>query len=158
MKKYIALLFCLGLSLALSACGISSAGEKTGTEGSPDTHLHQLSEKDNTTVHDAIGYCGNTVTTVTYRNGADGEARKVSFQSEDSVELTDLLRYLDYSGDICKCLPEYQVDTEFGVNYGVSLTEGYARYNGGQAELTKDQVKRIQEILDRHAGQTDNES
>ena len=57
----------------------------------------------------------------------DSESRKVSFWYDDSVALTDLLLYLDYSGEVCTCLPEYSVDTEFGAGYGVSLTGGFAR-------------------------------
>ena len=157
MKRYITLLLCLLLALAFSACGVSSGKANTGLADSSDDHIHQLSGADNTVAHEAIGYCGNTITTVSRRNWTDGDSWKTSFQGEDSIALTDLLRYLDYSGDICKCLPEYQVDTEFGMNYGISLAEGYARYNSGQAELTEEQVKRVREILDRHAGQTDKE-
>ncbi len=67
----------------------------------------------------------------------------------DSVMITDLLRYLDYSSDICKCLPEYIVDTEFGKGYGISLTEGYARYEGKQVSLTDGQIKTVTEIFER---------
>ena len=80
-----------------------------------------------------------------------GEPWEASFAGSDSVALTDLLRYLDYSGDICRCLPEYNVDTEFGKGYGINLTEGYARYDGGQTPLTEEQIEQIGEIIARQA-------
>lgn len=158
------------LVLALSACGISSGEAEPGSTAaakepdcvdlpSPDVpatpdgqaeedgHSHPLSVGDNVLEHEAVGYCGNTVTTISREGQEDGVS--VSFWGNDSVELTDLLRYLDYSGGVCRCLPEYTVDTEFGAGYGISLTGGYVRYNGGQAPLTAGQVELIQGIFDR---------
>ena len=102
--------------------------------------VHRPFQGDNVTEHEAAGYCGNTVTTVSREGRGGGEA---------SSALTDLLLYLDYSGNVCRCLPEYSVDTEFGTGYGVNLTEGYARFGGGQADLTEEQVEQIREILER---------
>ena len=65
------------------------------------------------------------------------------------MALTDLLLYLNYGGDVCRCLPEYSVDTEFGTGYGVNLTAGYVRHDGGQADLTEEQTELIREILER---------
>ena len=79
--------------------------------------------------------------------------RGFSFWGDDSVALTDLLLYLDYSGDVCRCMPEYRVDTEFGTGYGINLTEGYARCGDGQASLTAEQAEQIQAILDRQTAQ-----
>ena len=115
------------------------------TEGEHGGHRHTLSEEDRTLEHDPVYYCGNTVTTVSC------SAWEVSFWGSDSVELTDLLLYLDYSGDICRCLPEYNVDTEFGAGYGINLTEGYVRHDGGQVSLTAEQVEEIQGILERQS-------
>ncbi len=115
------------------------------TEAEASEHHHALSDTDHTLEHDPAGYCGNTVTTVSC------EAWEVSFWGGDSVALTDLLLYLDYSGDVCRCLPEYTVDTEFGTGYGVNLTEGYARHDGGQVPLTAEQVEEIRGILDRRS-------
>ena len=108
------------------------------------------------TEHEAAGYCGNTVTTISREERVWDEPWEASFWGEDSVALTDLLLYLDYSGDVCRCLPEYSVDTEFGTGYGVNLTEGYARSGGGQTDLTEEQVEQIREILERQ-GETPRE-
>lgn len=88
------------------------------------------------------GYCGNTVTTVY----ADGKA--CTFMGDESVTLTDILANLAYDKNkLCKCLPEYTVDTEFGKGYGISLSAGYARCEKGQAELTQEQIDTIGKII-----------
>ncbi len=89
-------------------------------------------------------YCGNTQTTVYFQDG-----KKYTFLSGNSVLLTDILRHLSYDPQkICRCLPEYTVDTEFGTGYGISLRDhGYVRCEKGQAELTQEQYDQIQSIL-----------
>lgn len=112
------------------------------------TEEHGQAEGSNTLPHEFAGYCGNTWTTVTYPYRGEREW-SASFMYGPSVELTDLLRWLDYSRPICRCLPEYRVDTEFGTDYGVNLSQGYVRHGDGQAELTAEQVTRLAELLDR---------
>lgn len=120
----------------------------------PPDHTHLPAETDSTLEHEPVGYCGNTLTTVTHGGLLPEEVSwSVTFMGSDSVALTDLLLYLDYSGDICKCLPEYTVDTEFGKGYGISLSESYARYEDGQASLTTEQVAQILEIIERQKEQ-----
>lgn len=121
--------------------------EETAPEEKPC--VHQASQGNNVIEHEAAGYCGNTITTVSRETRMGDEPWEASFWGDDSVVLTDLMRYLDYSGDVCRCLPEYNVDTEFGTGYGVNLTEGYARHDGGQTDLTEEQVKKIRDILER---------
>ena len=113
-------------------------------------HIHQLAEGDNILEHDPVGYCGNTITTVSYTpfGQKEKEAWETSFWGDKSVALTDLLLHLDYSESICRCKPEYTVDTEFGKSYGISLTEGYARYEDAQVSLTAEQLELVREILD----------
>ena len=162
MKKYFAAALSLALALTLTACAVSAsngapeAGSVPETSASqPDAsqtekdHDHQLTEGDNIVPHEEVGYCGNTVTTVSREERVWDAPWEASFWGEDSVALTDLLLYLDYSGNVCRCLPEYSVDTEFDTGYGVNLTEGYARFGGGQADLTEEQVEQIREILER---------
>ena len=162
MKKYFAAALSLALALTLTACAVSAsngapeAGSVPETSASqPDAsqtekdHDHQLTEGDNIVPHEEVGYCGNTVTTVSREERVWDAPWEASFWGEDSVALTDLLLYLDYSGEVCTCLPEYSVDTEFGAGYGVSLTEGFARHDGGQVSLTAEQVEEIRAILDR---------
>lgn len=164
MKRYLSVVCSLILALALVSCGARAAGgasepdilpevsvpvESSSQSGEPD-HSHQQAEADNIIPHDPVGYCGNTVTRVSPEPRTSGEDWKASFWGGDSVALTDLLVFLDYSGDICRCLPEYYVDTEFSEEpYGLNLSSGYARHGEGQAELTEEQVELIRDILER---------
>lgn len=117
---------------------------------SSDDHRHELSSDNNITEHEDFGYCGNTITTITYTAIGDGtESWSKSFMADRSVQLTDLLRYLNYSEEnYCRCPVEYIVDTEFETGYGINLTEGFARYKSGQVALTSEQLKEIKEIID----------
>ena len=66
----------------------------------------------------------------------------------ESVTMTDILVNLDYDKNkLCKCLPEYTVDTEFGKGYGINLTDGYARCDKGQADLTSEQINKLKTII-----------
>lgn len=167
------LLCAVALLAALSLAGCSTAGTD-GTDsggdtgGSPDEtlgqesaqpavltsepkeygHDHESPAEGNVLEHEVGGYCGNTVTTVSYRVLGE-DSWSASFWGNDSVELTDLLLYLDYTGDMCRCPTEYTVDTEFGENYGINLTKGFVRYEDCQVVLTAEQAELIKEILDR---------
>ena len=163
--KTTALLLSLLLSLPLLACAptqdadvpeVLSTVDETGAEGGeapdavPEEDVHEFAMESNILPHESVGYCGNTITTVRYGGGLEGEEWVKSFWGSPSVELTDLLLYLDYSGDICRCLPEYVVETEFSdTAYGVNLTAGYVRHDGGQVSLTEEQVSLIESIIDQ---------
>lgn len=151
----------LGILLAvllLSGCGRTGDGcltEQTVTpelqtgEATQQTqpvtpeHSHQLAQQPQTVEDPVTGYCGNTLTTVYL-----GE-EIYTFWGGDSVTLTDILINLDYKPEkVCRCLPEFTVDTEFKTGYGVNLTEGYVRCADGQADLTAQQVQCIQQIIE----------
>lgn len=106
---------------------------------------HEPAEEPQTVEDPVTGYCGNTVTEVTL----DGET--YFFWGGDSVNLTDIVINLAYDpAAVCKCLPEFTVDTEFGDGYGVNLTESYVRCEAGQAPLTAEQTEMIQGIIERN--------
>lgn len=159
MKKLLILALALTAALGLSGCSEHASALAGGTANNANTVLpvndedgfeHKLFEGDNIVEHDFVGYCGNTQTTVRRNTQTDGETAKKTFMSSDSVALTDLLWRLDYSGYICKCAPEYFVKTEFGEEeYEISLSKGYARYNGGQVSLTGEQIELIRGIITR---------
>ena len=109
--------------------------------GGVHTHMTALQPQ---IVDDPVtGYCGNTQTTVYI------EEQAYTFMGGYSVSLTDILINLDYDPmRLCRCLPEYKVDTEITKGYGINLTQGYARCEKGQADLTVEQVKQIQQIID----------
>ena len=126
-------------------------GENLAAEGTAyyafyviqDDHSHTLAEQSQTVDDPVAGYCGNTMTTIIL-NG-----KEYTFMGSDSVNLTDILINLKYDPmRVCRCVPEFTVKTEFGEPYGVNLSQGYARCEEGQADLTEEQIERIREILD----------
>ena len=126
-------------------------GENLAAEGTvhygfyiiKDLHLHMSAIRHETVDDPVTGYCGNTITTIIL------EDKEYTFMGSDSVNLTDILINLKYDPmRVCRCAPEFTVKTEFGDPYGVNLNQGYARCEEGQADLTSDQIKLIQKILD----------
>lgn len=173
MKRLSILALALTAALGLSGCSERAAalgnGENVANDPNSITELaaaltagekkelidedgfeHKLSEGDNSSDNELCATCGNTQTTISRNTRMGGEPAESSFMYEDSVALTNLLLKLDYSGDVCKCLPEYYVKTEFSQDrYEVSLSEGYVRFNGGQVSLTAEQLELIHGIIDR---------
>ena len=90
-----------------------SLEDETGVEGDLSGHDNTLSTEDNIVEHEKAGYCDNTVTKISRESQMGRESCEVSFDGSDSVALTDLLLYLDYSDGICRCQPEYNVDKEY---------------------------------------------
>lgn len=105
------------------------------------SHTHSAAAVPQNVDDPFVGYCGNSMTTVYFPDG------KVTFMAH--LALTEILHNLDYDADkLCRCLPEYTVDTEFGKGYGINLTAGYARYNGGQADLTAEQIDDMLAVIE----------
>ena len=123
MKKVLAFLVCLIFMLGCVAC----KSKVPTTDSTNETIIEPM--------------CGNTQTTVYI------DEDKYTFMGGNSVTLTALLNSLKYEHEICKCLPEYTVDTEFGTGYGINLREGYVRYQGKQQKLTSEQLKTVKEII-----------
>ena len=126
-------------------------GENLAAEGTAyygfyvikDDHRHTLAEQPQIVENPVTGYCGNTMTTIVL------DGKEYTFMGSDSVKLTDILINLKYAPmRVCRCAPEFTVKTEFGEPYGVNLSQGYARSEEGQADLTMEQIERIREILD----------
>ena len=140
--KSLKILWCLFAFILLAACAdLSSPADEppeppeTPEEESETPDLHEPAPEPQTTADPVSDYCGNTITKVTL----DGET--YSFWGGDSVTLTDIVINLDYDPDsICRCRPEFTVDTEFGSGYGVNLSNTYVRCDAGQAPLTLEQA------------------
>lgn len=168
-KRILAMALAIILLFAFAACKDKVAGEESGNEEriertgedngvihGPGTVgigvnlcSHKLYEGDNVVVHEPVGYCGNTMTTVRYTPmGKTGEPWEKTFAGSESVGLTDFVRWLHYSDGICRCLPEYTVVTEFGDEYGVNLTDGYVRHGDKQVSLTEDQVTYLKATME----------
>ena len=108
-----------------------------------DDHSHQAAATAQTVDDPFVGYCGNTQTTLHIGD------KEYTFMYGNSVTLTDILLNLKYDPmRICRCRPEYTVDTEFGKGYGINLTAGHARCDKGQADLTQEQIDTIAEIIE----------
>lgn len=109
----------------------------------PDDHEHKAAEFPQIVDDPVSGYCGNTITSI-YLDG-----KEYAFMGTDSVNLNGILINLKYDPmRVCRCAPELTVKTEFGEPYGVNLTQGYARCEEGQADLTAEQIDLIRKIID----------
>ena len=127
------------LILLLCACESTDSSLQSSTS----EHAHQIAAKEQTVSEPISGYCGNTITTIYF-----DENNSYEFWGGESVTMTDILVNLDYDKNkLCKCLPEYTVDTEFGMGYGINLTAGYVRCDKGQADLTEEQIDKLKEII-----------
>ncbi len=104
-------------------------------------HNHQPTDDEQAVSNPIGGYCGNTITTVYFEDDTSH-----TFMDSESVTMTDILVNLDYSSEICKCLPPYKVVTEFGT-YGVNIADSYARCDKGQADLTQEQCEKLKKII-----------
>ena len=106
-------------------------------------HNHQAAEEAQTVDDPVTGYCGNTWTTL-YIDG-----KEYGFMGSNSVALTDLLVNLNYDPNkVCRCMPQYKADTEFGKNYHIHLDYAFVRCDKGQAELTAKQVEQIRAVIE----------
>lgn len=109
---------------------------------SASDHVHILAQpQENYEIEG--GYCGNTQTTL-YIDG-----KTYTFMYGRSVELTDILINLRYDASkLCDCPAEYRADTEFGAGYEINLTQGFVRWEGGQADLTQEQLNAVTQIVE----------
>lgn len=140
MKRIIAILISVLLVFCLCACQENGGNESD--LGTASTESVKLAVENESGEYKQVT-CGNTITTIHFDDG-----KSYSFMYGNSVEMTNILINLDYAeGTMCDCLPEYTVDTEYGTGYGINLTEGYARFDGGQVDLTQAQIDKLKEII-----------
>lgn len=106
-------------------------------------HSHRFAEPGDPGEDVPSGYCGNLTVTVTIA----GESH--SLTGADSLAMTEILRDLPYDpSQVCRCMAEFTVDTELLSGIHVNLTQGFARCEKGQAALTEEQVRILQDIID----------
>ena len=80
------------------------------------------------------------------------EDQEYLLEEKEGMKLLNLLRDQTYDiSQICRCDVEFTVITEFGVEYGVNLKEGFVRCERGQAFLSNEDMQKIQTFLD-HLG------
>lgn len=105
-------------------------------------HSHHPAEAFEDTETASTGWCGNT-RAVLY---IGGEAHTI--YGSDAITVTEILISLDYDPDsLCRCMAEYTADTETDSGYEINLTEYFVRFNGGQADLTREQAAALGEII-----------
>ena len=143
------LAICVSVAVAMLLAGCRANPFVMDGGVSLPEHSHVAAVGDNVVEHDPEGYCGNTITTVRCEKiGKQDESWERSVWGGNSVGLTDFLRWLDFSEELCRCLPEYYVETELSASeYGISLTGGYVRHEGKQCQLTEEQVRWLTETL-----------
>ena len=120
-----------------------SASGTTAENGICIDHSHRYAEDMEPMEEIPSGYSGNLMTRVF----ADGQ--KYELQGADSAAMTDILTRLDYNPNaVCRCMAEFIVDTEKLSGIHVNLTQGFARCEKGQAALTEEQARILQDIID----------
>ena len=142
MKRIIALVLMLTL---LASCTpqnneASSYGETVSSDN--NMHVHTLETTDNTVSDKIHATCGNVRSIIHFDKDTF-----YCFMYEESITLHNMLTNLKYNSDyLCKCLSEYQIEIDTK-NYEVNLSEGYARSDEGQVQLTAEQVQTLREII-----------
>lgn len=106
-------------------------------------HSHRFAEETDITVN-SHAYCGNMTVTI------DVEGERFTISGSDAIAVTDILIWLDYDPDaVCRCMTDIIVDTETLTGIRLNLVQGFARCEKGQAALTEEQTKTLQEIIDK---------
>lgn len=113
------------------------------TKPTVTSHSHSNKIKDNLISNPMIGFCGNTVTTVT----KDG--KEYSFWGGDSVEITSMLVNLNLRDSVCECSPEFTVDIEMGEGFSLNLSKGWVRKGNRQTDLTYEQLDTFKCIISK---------
>mgnify|MGYP006967197368 CR=1 FL=1 len=119
------------------------AGDTKAENSLSVDHSHRFAEPGDPGEDEPSGYCGNLTVTVTIA----GESH--SLTGADSLAMTEILRDLPYDpSQVCRCMAEFTVDTELLSGIHVNLTQGFARCEKGQAALTEEQARILQDIID----------
>jgi len=142
MRKTLAIILIGAVLFGLAGCVRSEAAKILPPDETEQTDTTNEKLTAQTANEPVYTYCGNTQSTLYI----DGEAYTFGFGH--SVTLTDILRNLDYNPyEVCRCMPQYRADTEFGTNYHIHLEYGFVRCDKGQAKLTREQIDAIREIV-----------
>ncbi len=144
MKKIASFLLAMSLLFSLTACKDRRAADKKSAipdHAIPLCTEHRLSAEKESKASD--GYSGSTQTVIHF-----GSTASYAFSLGSSAVLTEILRSLEYAPEkLCRCMYQYTVDTKFGLGYEINLTEGFARFGDGQADLTQGQIEALSSII-----------
>lgn len=87
--------------------------------------------------------CGNLEVTI------DVAGERFTISGTDAVRVTDILVNLDYDpAQVCRCMTDITVDTENLTGIQLNTAQGFARCEKGQAALTEEQARILQDIID----------
>ncbi len=153
MKKYpLIITACLMCVALLAGCNtdrvqqsesVESIESAVSAEASESTTSEEPSEEESTTGH----IYDDTLVCEVISNS--DSTLSGSFMGGDAALMTKMLQELDYRKEnLCRCLPEYTVKTKYG-SYGISLNQSYARCDKGQAELSDEQLKFAEEVINK---------
>ena len=126
---------------ALEADGNAPGGADNGSGVKFGDHTHQTSLRGQVEEAPFEGDYGNAVVTV------DMGDQRYTFSAGHAETLTQILHNLDYDPQkTCRCMEKYRIDTQFG-SYSVNPERGFARCKSGQADLTVEQIKAIEQAV-----------
>lgn len=126
-------------------CGIyeiTATWDAPGYQGTATYYVYFMVVSNCLVAEESSNVCNATRVTFHLEDG------NYSFMGGNAVILTDLLLGLNYDPmKVCRCMPEFTVDTDYKTGYGINLRENYVRCDQGQAELTPEQAYAIREYM-----------
>ena len=126
-------------------CGIyeiTATWDAPGYQGTATYYVYFIVVSSCLVAEESSNVCNATRVTFHLEDGS------YSFMGGNAVILTDLLLGLNYDPmKVCRCMPEFTVDTDYKIGYGINLRENYVRCDQGQAELTPEQAYAIREYM-----------
>lgn len=104
---------------------------------------HSLAKKPQT-ISDPYenGWCGNTQASITI------DGKTYGFMLGDAITLNALYRNQRFKDKVCKCEADILITTEFG-EFSYNSEKGFIRNEKGQCQLTEEQIKEIEAIIER---------
>lgn len=119
------------------------AGDTKAENSLSNDHSHRFAEGEEGG-RSTAAYCGNLEVTI------DVAGERFTISGTDAVRITDILVNLTYDpAHICRCMTDITVDTETLKGIQLNTAQGFARCERGQAALTEEQARILQEIIDR---------
>lgn len=137
------LCLCVGITLLAAGLGGQEKGDMMNMAQSPEAAV-QLNGLDHT-AESPLPMEDEEAPSLTIRKQITVDPQ---LHPEEAAALESLLSQLSYSPHkVCKCLPQYELQMPHGT-YGVHLSQGYARCEEGQADLTEAQIQELKRLID----------
>lgn len=118
------------------------AGDTKAENSLSVDHSHRFAEGEEGG-RSTAAYCGNMEVTI------DVAGEQFVISGTDAVRVTDILVNLTYDpAHVCRCMTDITVDTETLKDIRLDTAQGFARCEKGQAALTEEQARILQDIID----------